>query len=213
MPDRDSTALLTFGAWLGVQFAALAVAALRFSLSSRYPRAGEELALAVMLVAQTAAAALLFPVLLQTPRWTIIAIAAAWPMAFMASVLADVEIERFVICELYVSGWMLALYLWGWAVENPTARIFMPALAAMLSLGGPLAWYLHAEFGVASADINWSSAGALGPTLGALSLLYSPFFRSAWVMLGIIMIGGAIAAVIGQKRPKSLQNKTPSATS
>jgi hypothetical protein len=185
-------------AWLGVQLAALAVCAMRFPLWARSPVATEQLAMIVMLATQTAAAALLFPVLLRNIRSALIAIAVAWPMGELASFLADSSASRFVMGEIYVSIWCLTLHLWTMALRRSSEKIFGAAIAAMVTFGGPVLFYLRIEFG----ETNGSAPplGAFGPAAGVVSLMI-PGERNTitWGMLGFFCALAVIAGLAGKK--------------
>jgi len=185
-------------AWLGVQLAALGICAARFPLWARAPRATEQLALFAMLAAQTAAASLLFPILLRNIRSTLIAIVVAWPMAELASFLADASTDRLIGTELFVSVWLVTLHLYSRSLNNSRDKLMATAVAGMLSLGGPLLWYLRMEFG--EAGVSSARLGLFGPVCGAISLaagVDSPFI--AWGEL-IILFAIALTIFFAKKK-------------
>lgn len=189
--------------WLALQLAALAASAFRFTLWARMPPAPEQLALPVMLATQVAAAALLFPALLRDFRAAAIAIATAWPMAQLASFLGDADAATWAAGELYVSFWLITLYVWGRAIGVPWLRLYAAALAGVISLGGPVLWYLHAEFTQAGASINWSHAALLGPILGALSqILPAQRLWTAWEMPAALFGIGVIVQFLARRGPR-----------
>ena len=185
-------------AWVGVQLAALAVCSMRVPLWARSPVATEQLALIVMLATQTAMASVLFPILLRNVLWALIAIAVAWPMGELASFLADSSASRFVIGEIYVSIWLATLHLWTMALRSSWEKIFGAAIAAMVTLGGPLLFYLRIEFGETSG--SGPPLGAFGPTAGVVSLMI-PGERNTitWGVLALSFALAVIARLAGKK--------------
>ncbi|MGD0463584.1 MAG: hypothetical protein ABSB74_13950 [Tepidisphaeraceae bacterium] len=180
--------------WLGVQVGALGLCAMRVMFWARSPRAGEQLGLIVMLATQIAAASLLFPLLLQNRRSTVIAVVTGWPFAELAAFLADAQRRQWMASEVYVSVWLVTLHLWAGFVRHSWARLFAMAVAAMLSLGGPLLWYLRSEFGESVAT---GGLAIFGPITGALSLVVpDSSIRGAWAMLALLFAGGAIACIV-----------------
>jgi hypothetical protein len=189
MLPKDSTLAAVLGGWLGLQLAAVGIASARISLSAHYPRAGEELALAVMLVSQTGAASLFFPILCSSIRSTFIAIAVAWPMAAIASFLADAPTQQWIASEAYISIWIIALYFFQRAIVNPAARLHAAAIAGLLCWGGLILWYLRADFSRQSSNFDWQQAQMFGPTAGALAQLHAGHGLIAWMMLmGILAV-------------------------
>jgi len=186
-------------AWLGVQLAALAISAMRIQLWARSPRAAEQLGLIVMLATQTAIASLLFPILLQNIRSTIVAIAVAWPMAELASFLADASTHRFVSGEIYVSIWLVTLHLFTRTITASRGKLLATALAGMLSLGGPLLWYLRMEFGEPGASSP--HMGLFGPICGVISLSVGVDSPSiTWSMLAILFASAGAIFFVKRKR-------------
>lgn len=180
--------------WLGVQVAALGLCAMRVMFSAHSPRAGEQLGLIVMLATQVAAASLLFPLLLGNRRWTVIALVTAWPFAELAAFLADARTGQWIAGEAYVSVWLVTLHLWAGPGRNSWARPFAAAVAAMLSLGGPLLWYLRGEFGPGVAS---ERLGIFGPVGGVISLIVpDSSVRSAWAALAVLFASGIIARTV-----------------
>jgi hypothetical protein len=193
--------------WLAVQIGALALSACRVPLALGMPSASEQSALAVMLIIQVAAAAFFSPLLLTSRRQTLIAIIVAWPMAQLASFLADVPPQRVAFGEAYVSIWILTLALWIWALPRPVSEAIFPAVAALLALGGPMLWYLRAEFVTQSDILIWSRDAMLGPVMGALSQIVPPRAAgSAWWLASILITP---AIVLGLIRRSDLLQKHP----
>lgn len=182
-------------AWLGIQLAALAMAAFRVRLSIAMPAAAEQSALALMLITQVAAASLLFPLLLRSRLHTILTIATAWPMGLLACFLTDAPVDRFIAAQALVTLWIVVLALWNWAV--PRAQALGAAVAAMISLGGPLLWYLRAEFVRESAHVHWPRDALLGPVMAALSQISPdhPQTNAWWPLLGLAALAVMVSAL------------------
>jgi hypothetical protein len=202
-PNRASAVAMVL--WLIVQIGALALSAYRIPLSILFPPAAEQLALGIMLVAQIGMAALLAPLLLHSRRNTVIAIVAGWPMAQLAGMLADAPAWRVALAEAYVSVWILTLGLWVWAVGKTRFAPILPAAAAAISWGGPILWYLHAEFVTQSDKINWATAALLGPLMGALSQVVAerPVIAAWWVPAALIplaFLAGALTRLTRQEK-------------
>jgi hypothetical protein len=192
--------------WLGVQVAALGLSALRVRFWARSPLAGEQLGLFVMLAAQVGTASLLFPLLLNNLRSTLIAVATAWPFAELAAFLADVRGSRWIAGEVYVSVWLVTLYLWSGVLRNSWARLFATAVAAMLSLGGPVLWYLHSEFGN-GGQITSESPAWFGPIAGAISLTIPDSIDHAWKLPAMLFASGAIARAAKRIQARKFRDK------
>lgn len=193
--------------WLAVQIGALALSAYRVPLAMGLPAAAEQSALAVMLVIQIGAAALMAPLLLSTCRQTIMAMAFGWPMAGLAGLLADVAADRAAMGEAYVSAWMLSLSLWVWATRESKSAANLPAVAAMISLGGPVAWYLHAEFVRQSDTVNWGRDALYGPVMGALAqVLPDHATPTSWWIPAILVPPAMLLGVIRRNMRSKVRN-------
>jgi hypothetical protein len=194
------------GIWLIVQLAALGVSAIRFMFWARSPAAGEQMGLNVMLMVQIGAAALLFPVLLQDLRCAIIAVVTAWPLAQLAGFLADASSGRWIEGELYVSLWLVTLHLWAAALRHSWGKLFAMGMAAALSLGGPVLWYLRSEFGNGGQSAGGPSA-FYGPIAGVVSLAIPRLRMSAWIVQIILFSAGAIAWTVRRMHSANERDK------
>jgi len=179
--------------WLCIQLAAIGISAARVVLEARAPQATEQLALAVMLATQIGASALIFPHLLGTRGATILAVASGWPMALLAAQLADAPFAVLFRAELYVSIWLISLHLWARALPSSSAKLLGTGIAAMISLGGPVLWYLRMEFSNDSSPPALDSLPAFGPISGAISQTFARFGYESWIELTIIFCTGATA--------------------
>ncbi len=191
--EIDRPAAAGLAVWLCVQLAAIAISTARIALWARAPQATEQLALAVMLAAQIGASALIFPHLLGTRGTTILAIASGWPMALLASQLADAPFPTLLRAEFYVSIWLISLHLWTRPLPSPSARLLATAIAAMISLGGPVFWYLRMEFSNDGQQSGFDSFPAFGPLSGAISQTFAEFRFESWIELTIIFFTGVTA--------------------
>jgi len=133
--------------WLVIQLAALLLGALRIPLAAKYPQPAERLATHVMLATQVAASALLFPWLMRDWRTAAAVVATAWPFAAAASALSAVSLESTAAGEGYVTLWLAGLALWSRLLRGPRSQSFGVALAASVSIGAAVTWYLALEFG------------------------------------------------------------------
>jgi len=177
------------GAWLLIQLTALGLCAMRAAFWARVPRAGEQLALYVMLAVQVGASAMLFPLLLRNVRWTIFAIAAAWPLGELAAFLADVPMRRFAQAEWFVTLWLVTLYLWSRVLRTQWMRICGAAVAAMVCLGGPVLWYLRLEFHEVGRKPQICELANYGPITAAISqCITDAFWPASWAWSLIPMI-------------------------
>ncbi len=150
------------------------------------PHASEQLALCALLATQVAASALLFPLLLQNLSSTVFAITTAWPLAQLAAFLADAPLHQWLAAEFYVSSWLIALHLWSRVLQNSWAKVFGVTIAAMLSLGGPLLWYLRLEF----SDGSGRGFAMFGPIAGAISLsMTGASHATVWGFVLILILG------------------------
>jgi hypothetical protein len=70
--------------------------------------------------------------------------------------------------------------------------IFGMAVAAMISLGGPVLWYLRSEF-ANGGRMDSGSFAMFGPIMGAFSLIIPGSPNRGWEMMGIVLATGVIA--------------------
>jgi hypothetical protein len=189
--DRSSAAGLVI--WLTIQLAALGMCAARTTLWARAPQATEQLALVVMLAVQIGTSALIFPHLLGTARATLLAVASGWPMALLAAQMSDASWAVLFRSEIYVSFWLISLHLWTQALPAPRAKLLATTIAATLSLGGPVLWYLRMEFSNDGQQPGSDSFPAFGPLAGAISQTFARFNFQSWIELTIIFCIGATA--------------------
>jgi hypothetical protein len=177
--------------WLVVQLAALLPAVARVPLAADYPRAGERLAIYMLLAMQTFAAAALMPWLLRGWRAAVLAAASCWPLLAIAAMLSSVAPARALGAAAYLTAWIAALTVWHAASPSRRVAFTVSAAASAVAAGGPLLWYLRAEFVPPDA----SPAGPpshYGPVLAAFSLVEcSPDAQRAWpALIAAIASGG-----------------------
>jgi hypothetical protein len=208
--DTDSPAGPATGPvllWLLIQLAALSLATLRIPLAAKYPQPGELLATHVMLAAQVAASALVFPYLMRDWRTAAAVIAAAWPFAASASVLSALPPGAAALGELYVTLWLVALALWSAVLRGPRSRAYGVAIAAALSIGGAALWYLSLEFNPAggAAQGNGARLLAVSPIIAVLRQLapkspqWAPFLVPA-ALAATALIASTVARFRGRDR-------------
>jgi hypothetical protein len=187
--------------WLVWQLGALAIVALRIPLSARYPIAGEKWGLGVILVAQIAGISIFFTFLVTNFSATIITLALAWPMGELAGILTDAAGRSVILGECYVSAWIVTLFLWMQIARRERSRVYLSVLAAMISFGGPVIWYLHAEFN-SNGNAQWSWVAALGPIVGALSQIMPDLSSEfVWIEMGMMILSALIILRLKKPRP------------
>lgn len=190
--------------WLSLQLFALVLSAGRVMLWSRSPRPSEQLALAVMLIAQIVAGALLLP-LLRGRRTFLILMATGWPMAQLAGFLADAPLYRLAAGEVYVSVWLVVVHLWSRLIASPPGRLYASSIGVLLCLGGPVLCYLSVDFAEEAPHVVSLPAGAFGPTMGAISqilpqqILYGQSLAAqgrwlGWSELALLLLIGLVAS-------------------
>jgi hypothetical protein len=180
--------------WLALQLCALALSASRTMLWARSPRASEEMALAVMLITQIIAAALLLP-LLRGRRTFLILAATGWPMAQLAAFAADASLHHVILGEIYVCAWLMVVHVWSRLISSPPGRLYASAIAMLLSLGGPVLCYLSIDFAEEAPHLVSVPAGAFGPAMGAISqILPEQGHWLAWGELAILLLAGVLSS-------------------
>ena len=191
--EFDSPFWIAFILWLTGQLAALLLSASRIALWARAPRATEQLALPMLLAFQVGVSSLIFPHLLRTWRQTILVIASAWPLAQLASYLGDAPASALVRCEVYVCIWLITLHLWRRTLPNPRDQLSLAAAASLLSIGGPLLWYLRADFITDGATLDPNSFAIFGPLCGAVAQSSAPSSPASWIEIILIFLIAAFA--------------------
>ena len=152
------------------------LAALRVPLAAQYPSLGEFQAVRVLLAVQFAALAVLFPWLLRNWRMTLVAAAAVWVMLACAAALAAWSFEKILPCTAFLTVWVGIFAILG-RFRSVKWKGVLSAITPGYVIGGPLLWYLQAEFGVGSLS---DPGPAFGPLLIAVTTpLHFP--PSAWV--------------------------------
>jgi len=186
--------------WLATQLVALGLCACRTMLWARAPRAGEQLALFVMLAMQIAMSALLFPHLLGNLRSTIPALATALPMAQLAAYLSDAPATHLALGELYVWTWMMGLHLCSRLLPNPWSKLLGIGIASMLTLGGPVLWYLRADFGRDDSQLPHWSMSMFGPICGAISQIVPEGSDLGWTIPATVFAAGLLGYFLKRSR-------------
>ncbi len=183
--------------WLLIQLLALSFAALRVPLWARSAAPGDALAIDVMLITQIGAAALLFPALLVNCRTTATLVLVSIPFVEMAGLLAGVLRWRMTLASVLVVAWLVALWLCVPLLRRSRAGpLIGVAIAASITLGGPLLLYLQLESSP-EAVFQWNSASLFGPAMGALALIHSPtLLHRVWLPISAGILTGIILRVI-----------------
>ncbi|HEY2585470.1 MAG TPA: hypothetical protein VGI81_06895 [Tepidisphaeraceae bacterium] len=186
------------GVWLTLQLAALALAAWRVPLAAQYPQPGEFQAVRVMLAAQFAGLALLFPWLLPNVRMLWVTVAAGWVMLLAAGALAAWPLTDVAPAAAFLTLWILVLATVRAAIP-PSTPMTASALACLYIVGGPLLAYFHQEFATSPAanpDLTF------GPLFSAISTPHH-LPPQAWAQAAGIGIIGFVALVARRKTQKS----------
>jgi len=191
--EFDSQFWIAFILWLAGQLAALLLSAARIALWARAPRAGEQLALPMLLAFQVGVSSLIFPNLLRTWRQVILVIASAWPLAQLASYLGDADAGALIRGEAYVCTWLITLHLWRRTIPYPRDQLSLTAAVSLLSIGGPILWYLRADFIADSASQTPNSFAIFGPLCGAIAQSSAPYSLASWIEIAIIFLIAAFA--------------------
>jgi hypothetical protein len=189
--EFDSPFWIAFILWLCAQLAALILSGARIGLWARAPRPTEQLALPILLVFQVGVSSLIFPHLLRNWRQAILVIASAWPPAQLASYLADASANAMVHGEVYVCIWLITLHLWRRAIPKPRDQLSLIAAASLLSIGGPILWYLRVDFITDSISLNSNLFAALGPLCGAIAQCSASSSAASWIEITLIFLFAA----------------------
>jgi len=184
--------------WIVLQLLTLVLAALKTPYSLHFPAPEERMALEEMLVMQIGAAAMLFPLLLEDPQTAAAVIIASWPFTILAGTLsAQMAPWKIAAPMVAVTAWLCGLCAWLQVIRTHRARLMGVAVATGLALGGPLLWYLRAEFHDTTPELLWPRDGKLGPIMAALSLCDgSPRIVAAWGFIGLFLVCGVAAVLL-----------------
>lgn len=185
--------------WMLVLLGALLLPVLRVPLSARFPVPAERIALHEMLVVQTIASAMLFPLLLRSLVSTLMTVGLSVIFAELAAFLAGEDISRpMMIYVAWPALWIVGL--WGWLAALRTRRAQMAGVAAavLLSAGGAVLAYLSREFGDASQSFPWGGRGWMGPTIGAIAMIETRTAAGTiWYGMGLHLLLGALGGSLG----------------
>jgi len=203
LPHSPAPALFV---WLVVQVIAIVLSACRVPLWARAPQAGEFLAMSFLLVAQVLSAALLMPRLVCDLRTAAMAAACAWPFTVLAGFLAAAPGALIFHAGAYLTGWLFCLWVWRLPLSSTKAQMIASGVAAAWSAGGVVLWYCRIEFASDAAPLTPAVRSAMGPLVGAMSILDPLKARQAWPWLTLAAAGfaGAIAICL-----KKLVARTP----
>jgi hypothetical protein len=130
--------------WLIPQTLVLALCALRVGLWARAPRASELFALPIVLCVQVTLPALMFPKM--KGECALLALAAAWPMGFLAGLLGASPLTVAIRSEAAISIWIFTVALSSQATKTWAGCGPAWVISIIWSLGGALLFYLRQEF-------------------------------------------------------------------
>ena len=193
--------------WLLIQVGALTLAAGRVPLAARYPIAGERYALDLLLAVQVGFAAMLFPWLLRDLSTAVMAIASCWPALALAVMLSSLKPGTLVIAGGYLTLWLASLTAWRFALANEKSQMIGTAVAATWAIGGPVVWYLRAEFN-SPMQSALNPGPFFGPLTGALTQIGASGARlSDWLVLAMLFFLGCAATVMTHRaRSRRVEN-------
>jgi hypothetical protein len=135
-----------------------------------------------MLAIQIASIGMLFPILLANFLTMIAAVVLAWPFLQLAGILSGAEEIRIISASLYVSVWIVGL----WLCRDFKLGI---VLAELFTLGGAIFWYLYLESGAGGA----MPAEIFGPLVGGVQLINgSEKLWIAWAEVALPVLIGII---------------------
>ncbi len=154
----------------------------------------DSLALSELLVVQSAAAALLLPILFGAPLTALLVIASAWPFCQVAAFISSTPNSQWIAAAIALTGWMVGLALWRAFLKSPLLERLGAALAVAVTLGAPLLLYLRAEFSPEPVyTIPWSFAACFGPMLNTLAALQPGVsLVASWMEIALFVIFPAI---------------------
>jgi hypothetical protein len=108
------------------------------------------------------------------------------PFLQMAGFLSATPPAAIALLAAYIIAWLAALALCTPLLRDHRARLRAVALATALILGGPVLWYIGAEFGARPAAGTW--AAWLGPLMGALMQLREPpILVAPWITMATVI--------------------------
>lgn len=192
--------------WLLVQWAALALAALRVPLAAQYTQPAELYAVGLLLAAQLASSAILAPMLCRGWHMTGSALACGCVMLLIAAAVAGWELSWAFAVMGILATWLVALWLWNGTAKVPRTRAIIGACAATYVIGSALLWYFRLE---ATGGIGLPASLASGPVQLVLSDPRSPP-SAAWWCVGIALATGFAARALSLGR--TLRRRRPTAS-
>jgi len=172
--------------WLLPQLLMLGACAAGFLFSRAQPQPADRLALHLVGSAQIIVLFLLFPMLLESWRSTVVLFASAGPFWLFAMILSGIGWPATLLSAGYILLWLIALRLVTMSLKTPAAQLHVCTVASAWLGIGPLMWYLRAESGFSAGLSIWS------PLTAALALLNHPAPIASFAFpLGIGLLAGA----------------------
>ena len=193
--------------WMALQLVALALAAGRVPLSARFPEPSERLAAVEMLVVQLGAAALLFPLLLNSWKRFWLTLLGLWPMLYLAGSLAGNRAPEIISAGSYATAWIVTLAIWRASLPSLEAQKIAVVLASLWTIGGCVLLYLHMEYGnEAQNPAMWQMA--FGPIIRGLNRLQNPaVFDWADLPMLFLFFAGIISSAIRRFKNLKIHDK------
>ena len=151
--------------WVVIQLVALGLSSARLSLWPRPSLAVEDYALDMMLAAQVAGSALLFPWLLRSIRSATFVVLITLPFLQLAAILAGASTTVVFMTIALLWPWMITLAMWRALLISERSQLIGVAAASSCAFGGAAMLYLRAEF---SAEAWFDPRRAIEIGLAAL---------------------------------------------
>jgi hypothetical protein len=174
---------------MGLQLGAIAISAWRVPLAAQFPQPPEFQAVRVLITVQFVTAALLSPALLADWEMTLAGLGSAGTLVLVAGVLSGWSFQEALPILGCLAVWLVCLFLWMKVAGGRKWRMTVASVAAAISAGGPLLWYLGQDLG----DSSTSHPGwAYGPLWPALLDPRAPW-KDFWLLATILLLGILLA--------------------
>jgi hypothetical protein len=188
---------LSLAIWLAAQLTAIAVCAKRVALFNHAPAETEKIALAMLAGVQVGVSSLLFPTLLETSASAILAVASCWPLAQLAAQLSDVPLWAPVRTEAYVCLWLISLHLIARRLRTPSQKLLAATIAATITLGEPIVWYLQMEFSNSAKGDSWFGIDFLRTAILQAGV---PLSAGKWLALWVLFLIAVLPVKMTKRR-------------
>ena len=173
------------------------------------PRPAEVAALRVMLVVQFTSAALLLPLIFRDLTTTILVLLLAGPMTLLSSFLAGEAAKwKMVYAVGCVEVWLIGLACWTTVLRSPRALAIGSVIALALLFAGPLAGFIHTEYGAGGGAIQ-----VISPLLDAMRASQDGTLTNGEILrfggFAALSIVVAIIALTAQRPSKQFSDTPP----